>query len=115
MIVRTASEPPDERAAGLANLLRAMPGKGSAVQCHRLLTAMQKPGSLTGYEGARYLDCYDPRARVYELQLAGRRNKTVSQSMLKGSGVLHYAGVYMLDGLASDLLLDGLDQAEVST
>ena len=108
-----AGEPSDERAAVLADLLRVMPGNGSEIQRHRLLTAMQRLGSVTSYEGARFLDCYDPRARVYELRLAGHRIKTVSKAMPTDSGVLRYVGVYVLEGPATYPLFDGLDDAEV--
>lgn len=110
----TAGEPSDERAAVLADLLRAMPGNGSEIQRHRLLTAMQQLGSVTSYEGARFLDCYDPRARVYELRLAGHRIKTVSQAMPTDSGVLRYVGVYVLEGPATYPLLDGLDDEQAA-
>ena len=107
-----ACEPSDERAAVLAGLLHLMPGNGSEIQRQRLLTAMQRLGSVTSYEGARFLDCYDPRARVYELRLAGHRIKTVSQAMPTDSGVLRYVGVYVLERPASYPLLDGLGDAE---
>ena len=109
----TAGEPSDERAAVLADLLRVMPGNGSEIQRHRMLTAMQQLGSVTSYEGSRYLDCYDPRARVYELRLAGHRINTVSQAMPTDSGGLRYVGVYVLEGPANYPLLDCLDDAEV--
>ena len=108
-----AGEPSDERAAVLADLLRVMPGNGSEIQRHRLLTAMQRLGSVTSYEGARFLDCYDPRARVYELRLAGYRIDTIMRAMPTESGVLHQVGVYVLEGPATYPLLDGLDDAEV--
>ena len=109
----TASEPSDERTAVLAGILRVMPGNGSEIQRHRILTAMQQLGSVTSYEAARFLDCYDPRARVHELRLAGHRIKTFSQAMPTDSGVLRYVGVYVLEGPATYPLLDGLDDAEV--
>lgn len=106
-------EPSDERAAVLADLLRVMPGNGSEIQRNRILTAMQRLGSVTSYEGARFLDCYDPRARLYELRLAGHRIKTVTRAMPTESGVLRYVGVYVLEGPATYPLIDDLDDAEV--
>ena len=110
-----AGEPSDERAAVPADLLHVMPGNGSEIQRHRLPTAVQKLGSVTSYEVARFLVCYDPRARVYELRLAGHRIKTVSKAMPTDSGVLRYVGVYVLEGPATYPLLDSLDDAEVQT
>lgn len=108
-----AGDPSEGRAVVLADLLRAMPGNGSEIQRNRLLIAMQRLGSVTSYEGARFLDCYDPRARVYELRLAGHRINTVSRAMPTESGMLRYVGVYVLEGPATYPLLDGLDDAEV--
>lgn len=108
-----ACEPPDERAALLGDLLHVMPGNGSEIQRNRILAAMQRLGSVTSYEGARFLDCYDPRARVYELRLAGHRIKTVTRAMQTESGVLRYVGVYVLEVPATYPLLDGFDHAEV--
>ena len=108
-----AGEPSDERAAVLADLLRVMPGNGSEIQRHRILTTMQRLGSVTSFEAARFLDCYDPRARVHELRLAGHRIKTVSQAMPTDSGVMRYVGVYVLERPATYPLLDGIDDAEV--
>lgn len=109
MTALTSGEPADERAVALADILRTMPGNGSEIQRHRMLTAMQRLGSVTSYEGSRFLDCYDPRARVYELRLVGHRIKTVTRAMPTDSGALRHVGVYVLEGPPTYPLLDGLN------
>ncbi|NHZ38873.1 hypothetical protein F1609_01630 [Massilia sp. CCM 8693] len=84
----------------MASILAAMPGTDSFSQRQRILTAIQKMGSVTTFEGSRYLDCYDPRARVHELRRAGSRIKTVMRAERTESGNLHRVGVYVLDGVA---------------
>lgn len=105
-------EPSDERAAVLAGLLHVMPGNGSEIQRPRLLTAMQQMGSVTSYKGSRFLECYDPLARICERRLAGYRIETIMRAMPTESGV-HHVGVYVLEGTASSPLFDALDD-EVS-
>ena len=109
----TTGEPSEERAIVLAEILRTMPGNDSEIQRNRMLTAMQRLGSVTSYEGSRFLDCYDPRARIYELRLAGYRVTTIMRAMPTESGVLHYVGVYVLEGPATYPLFDGLDAEQV--
>lgn len=87
-----------DRAGKLAAILAAMPGNDSHAQRQRMLTAMQKLGSVTTFEGSRFLDCYDPRARVHELRQDGISIKTVMRAERTESGVTHRVGVYLLDG-----------------
>lgn len=113
MIGPTTGDPSEERAIVLAEILRTLPGIDSEVQRNRMLIAMQRLGSVTSFEGSRFLDCYDPRARIYELRLAGYRITTIMRAMPTESGVLHYVGVYVLEGPATYPLLDGLDEEQV--
>ena len=89
-----------DRAGQLAAILAAMPGNDSHAQRQRMLTAMQKLGSVTTFEGSRFLDCYDPRARIHELRNAGHGIKTVMRAERTESGINHRVGVYLLHGAA---------------
>lgn len=88
------------RAGQLAAILASMPGTDSFAQRQRMLTAMQRLGSVTTFEGSRFLDCYDPRARVHELRQSGSRIKTVMRAEQTESGAVHRVGVYLLEGAA---------------
>jgi hypothetical protein len=92
------SEPQNERNNALAEILRTMPCNDCDAQRNRMLAAMRKLGSVTSYEGSRYLDCYDPRARVHELRAGGNKIKTVMRAEQTESGVFHRVGVYLLEG-----------------
>lgn len=89
------------RVGQLAAILAALPGNDLSTQRQRMLTAMQKLGSVTTFEGSRFLDCYDPRARVHELRREGARIKTVMRAEQTESGVLHRVGVYLLEASAN--------------
>ena len=89
------------RIEALAAILHNMPGNGNDVQCARMLAAMEQLGSVTTFEGSRYLDCYDPRARVHALRRGGTSIKTIMRGEQTESGVLHRVGVYLLDGGAN--------------
>ena len=114
MMGPTTGAPSEERAIVLAEILCSMPGNDSETQRNRMLTAMQRLGSVASYEGSRYLDCYDPRALIYELRLAGYRVTTIMRAMPTESGVLHYVGVYVLEGPATYPLFDGLDDEQAA-
>ena len=86
-----------QREAALKNILARMPGNDTATQRARMLTAMHEPGSVTSYEGSRYLDCYDPRARIHELRNEGLAILTVMRAEQTESGVFHRVGVYSID------------------
>lgn len=90
---------PTDRASIMAAILAAMPGNDIFTQRLRMLAAMQKLGSVTTFEGSRFLDCYDPRARVHELRQAGIRIKTVMRAERTESGAIHRVGVYLLEGI----------------
>lgn len=86
-----------DRQTSLAAILRRHPGNDTATQRTRMLTAMQTLGHVTSYEGSRFLDCYDPRARVHELRKKhGHLITTVMRNEETESGVLHRVGVYFL-------------------
>jgi hypothetical protein len=88
---------PANRTGQLVAILAAMPGNDTNTQRQRMLTAIQKLGSVTTFEGSRYLDCYDPRARIHELRREGSRIKTVMRAEQTESGVLHRVGVYLME------------------
>jgi hypothetical protein len=92
------ADPPTDRASIMAAILVAMPGNDIFTQRQRMLAAMQKQGSVTTFEGSRFLDCYDPRARIHELRQAGIRIKTVMRAERTESGAIHRVGVYLLEG-----------------
>lgn len=92
---------PDERNQVLATILHTTPGNECATQCNRMMAAMQRLGSVTSYEGSRFLDCYDPRARIHELRRAGKKIKTVMRAEQTESGVFHRVGVYLLEESAN--------------
>jgi hypothetical protein len=85
------------RTGQLAAILAAMPGNDTFTQRQRMLTAIQKLGSVTTFEGSRYLDCYDPRARVCELRKEGTPIKTIMRAEETESGVMHRVGVYVIE------------------
>lgn len=93
---------PNARNLVLATILRTMPGNGCAAQRNRMQIAMERLGSVTSYEGSRFLDCYDPRARIHELRKDGKRIKTVMREERTESGFFHRVGVYLLDGVAHE-------------
>lgn len=81
----------------LQTILYLFPGTDSATQRHRIMTALETLGGLTTFEGSRFLDCYDPRARIKELRRAGRRIQTHIRAEQTESGVFHRVGLYTLE------------------
>ena len=71
------------------------PGVSSAVQCVRIRTALSR-FSITTFEAMRYLDVYDPRARVMQLRNAGETIDTHWQTVITEAGESHRVGVYTL-------------------
>jgi Helix-turn-helix domain len=94
MSQKKKATPPRE--AALKRILAQIPGNDSPTQRARMLAAMHDLGSVTSYEGSRYLDCYDPRARIHELRNAGHAITTAMRGEQTESGVLHRVGVYFL-------------------
>jgi hypothetical protein len=115
MIGPATGEASDERAVVLTEILRTTPGNDSETRRNRMLTAMHCLGSVTSYEGSRVYNCYDPRARIIELRLAGYRVTTIIRAMPTESRVLRYVGVYVFQGPAAYPLFNGLDDAEVTS
>lgn len=85
-----------QREAALKRILAQMPGNDSASQSARILAAIQTLGSITSFEASRYLDCYDPRARVHQLRNSGHSVVTVMRHEETESGVAHRIGVWSL-------------------
>lgn len=71
------------------------PGVTSQVQCTRIRAALSQ-FSLSTFEAMRYLDVYDPRARVMQLRNSGESIKTAWTQITTESGHLHRVGVYVL-------------------
>ena len=86
---------PDHKREALASILAAHPGNTCIVQCARIRAALSR-FSLTTFEAMRYLDCYDPRARVMQLRNTGERIDTHWQKIATESGRLHRVGLYVL-------------------
>jgi hypothetical protein len=61
---------PRPKRAALLTIRRAIPGNTTLVQCERIRAALAQ-FSITTFEAMRYLDIYDPRARVMQLRNAG--------------------------------------------
>lgn len=82
--------------AALAAICKAHPGTSSTTQCERIREALAQ-FSITTFEAMRYLDCYDPRARVMQLRNAGEPIVTHWRTVTTESGDRHRVGLYALD------------------
>ena len=71
------------------------PGVNSHAQCHRVRAALGQ-FSLSTFEAMRYLDVYDPRARVMQLRNMGHVIDTHWQTVVTEAGESHRVGVYTL-------------------
>ena len=69
------------------------PGVNSEVQCARIRTALSR-FSITTFEAMRYLDVYDPRARVMQLRNQGETIDTHWQTVITEAGERHRVGRY---------------------
>jgi hypothetical protein len=86
-----------ERINHFHKILARHQGNNCHAQRERIITAIQELGSVTTFEAIRYLDCYDPRPRVWELRhLIGHKIITHMRAEQTESGVLHRIGVYMM-------------------
>ena len=86
-----------ERENHLRNILARIQGNDCNAQRERILTAIKELGSVTTFEAIRFLDCYDPRPRVWELRhLIGHKITTHMRAAQTESGVFHRIGVYMM-------------------
>lgn len=86
---------PEAKRQVLAEILAALPGNSCAAQCARIRAALSR-FSLTTYEAMRFLDCYDPRARVMQLRRDGNSITTIRTQIATESGDLHRVGLYLL-------------------
>lgn len=91
---------PRPKRAALLAIRRAYPGNTTTVQCERLRAALAQ-FSITTFEAMRYLDVYDPRARVMQLRGAGLGIDTHWRTIVTESGAKHRVGLYALKGGAS--------------
>lgn len=85
-----------ERRATLLEVRESIPGTASACQRTRLLTAIQKLGSVTVFEAQRCLDIADPRPRKFELVREGHPIQLAWAHMETEAGVLHRVGRYFM-------------------
>lgn len=85
-----------ERRAALLAVRDSIPGTASACQRTRLLTAIQKLGSVTVFEAQRCLDIADPRPRKLELVREGHPIQLAWARLETEAGVLHRVGRYFM-------------------
>lgn len=85
-----------ERRAALFAVRDSVPGNASACQRTRLLTAIQKLGSVTVFEAQRCLDIADPRPRKLELVREGHPIQLAWAWLETEAGVTHRVGRYYL-------------------
>lgn len=84
-----------EKVQALKALRDAMPGNSGATQEKRILEALSR-GSLSTFEASRYLDAFDPRARVMALRNKGHCITTHWVLQRTECGRPHRIGVYVL-------------------
>jgi uncharacterized protein YcaQ len=87
--------PPSKR-RHLQGLAKTMAGNAGATQAARLLEALHY-GPLTTNEARRFLDVFDPAARVRDLRHKhGHEIETHWQNSVTEQGVSHRVGLYCL-------------------
>lgn len=86
---------PVEKINALKAIRDSAPGNTGAAQEARILEALSR-WSLTTFEASRYLDSYDPRARVMSLRGKGHAIVTSWTLVRTECGRLHRIGVYTL-------------------
>ena len=79
----------------LAEIMAAHPGTDTTAQCTRIRAALAR-FALTTFEASRYLDCYDPRARVMSLRDEGHAIVTHWRTVTSEAGTKHRVGLYAL-------------------
>lgn len=84
-----------EKVEALAFIRSTYPGVSSIQQCERIRAALSQY-RITTFEAMRYLDVYDPRARVMQLRNAGCAIETHWQTIVTESGDRHRVGLYTL-------------------
>ena len=95
MHMNPTTPPPADKQQALQAILEAHPGNTCIVQCQRIRAALSC-FSITTFEAMRYLDVYDPRARVMQLRSTGERIETHWQRIPTESGHMHRVGLYVL-------------------
>jgi len=86
---------PPHKAAAFQELNKNFNGNSAREQRERLLRALRK-FSVNTFEASRFLNVYDPRARICELRAEGYLIKTVRETIEAENGVLHHIGNYVL-------------------
>ena len=86
---------PSPKRHALAAIRRAHPGTTCIAQCARIRAALAQ-FSITTFEAMRFLDCYDPRARVMQLRNAGEAIDTHWRTVVTESGDRHRVGLYAM-------------------
>lgn len=86
---------PRYKQAALLAIRRSIPGNATQVQCERVRAALAQ-FSITTFEAMRYLDIYDPRARVMQLRNSGLAIDTHWRTIETESGTKHRVGLYAL-------------------
>lgn len=85
-----------EKRRYLEKLARTMPGNAGFTQCQRLLVALRKY-PLSTAECQRYLDVFDPPARIHTMR--HRDGHDIETCWWRGEteqGVVHKVGLYTL-------------------
>lgn len=90
------SHTPNDKRLALESIRNAMPGTDCKTQCERIRAALSK-FAVTTFEAMRFLDVYDPRARVLQLRNAGEQITTHWQTVTTEAGVKHRVGLYVLE------------------
>jgi hypothetical protein len=86
---------PEYKRVALDAIRKAIPGTQNKAQCERIRTALAQFG-ITTFEAMRYLDVYDPRARVMQLRNDGAPIQTLWETILTESGDRHRVGLYVM-------------------
>lgn len=80
----------------LQGLAKTMSGNAGATQAARLLEALRY-GPVTTNEARRFLDVFDPAARVRDLRhKLGHEIETLWQHSVTEQGIAHRVGLYVL-------------------
>jgi hypothetical protein len=93
----TSFSPSPDRVAALIAIRDSNPGTRSASQRTRLLSAIERLGSVTTFEAMRFLDVFDPRPRKLELVRRGHPIESTRDRMETEAGVVHRIGRYFMD------------------
>ena len=86
---------PPEKVRALKDIRDAAPGNTGTAQEARILQALSR-WSLSTFEASRFLDAYDPRARVMSLRGKGHAIVTSWALVRTECGRLHRIGIYTL-------------------